>query len=128
MLKLKGRFEKEEIRVGLSAGLPLAYDGAEEKYAIVDLIASSHPSHFTYTKDVIRWEMEITSDSPFRSADRGYCYHLISIMPDDALEEVTQELSETLQHYISIEEINRQPKYLPTTKEVSGIVVDRLKT
>lgn len=127
-MKLKGSFEKEEIRVGLSAGLPLDYDGSEQKYAITDLIASSNPSHFTYTKDVIRWEMEITSDSLFRSADRGYCYHLISIMPDSALEEVTQELSETLQHYISIEETNRQPKYLPATKEVSGVVVDRLKT
>lgn len=126
-MKLKGRFEKHEIQVGLSAELPLAYQGPEEKYTLADRIARSPLAEFKLSKSVLEFELLGTSDEFERVPDRLRCHLLINRMPDEAIPEVEEELRATYAHYVSLADETSTRSLPPPPKAVAATSVARVK-
>jgi hypothetical protein len=124
-VKVRGRFTKHELQVGLSEELPLDYVGPEQKYALSDLLTRADRLH--YKKDVLDFEMDMTTDELVRTPERVRCYEIISAMPASALPEVEETLRETYDHYVSLAAAAERPA-LPPAKTVQATVVERVRT
>jgi hypothetical protein len=99
-MKVKASFIKEELSVGLSAAVPLTYRGPEQKYALADELTSAHIS---YQKTQGTLELDITTaDFWGEEPRRALCHVLVEQLPDSALDEAAEELSELRSHYLEI--------------------------
>lgn len=127
MPRIKVKFEKQTLQVGLSAEIPLTYRGPEEKYELADWLAPVRPSFVTYEKDTLLFEFQTTSDELPHSPERARCHHLVRILPESALPEVEEELAETYQHYLAIAEAKDQTKLLTAREPVRATVVEIVK-
>ena len=127
-MKLKGRFVKEELQVGLSAEVPLKYRDPTEKYALADqLVSSDFTPDWRYSRGTYEFEFDLTTDELLHTPSRDRCYLLISAMPDAALKEVEEELREIYEHYLTLAAADKQPRCLPEPKKVTATVVRRVE-
>ncbi|MFH0899104.1 MAG: hypothetical protein V2A73_00600 [Pseudomonadota bacterium] len=130
MKHVKGKYEKEELHIGLSSELPNS--DQSEAYSVEDLIARSSLTYVKHVKQTFQIEMVTTAateDLPLVwSPERIRCYRLVSAMPEPALPEVEEELQETFQHYIALAAAAQAPKLLPAKREVKASVTERVRT
>jgi hypothetical protein len=124
---MKVKFEKQKLEVGLSAELPLHYEGPEQKYTLADSLAHATPTHVSFEKSTLEFDFATTADL-VRTPARDRCYRLVSAMPDSALSEVEEELGETYQHYLAIAEAERARHLLPAPREVTALIANHVKT
>ncbi|MBN2497435.1 MAG: hypothetical protein JXR96_22780 [Deltaproteobacteria bacterium] len=127
-MKFRGKFEKQEIEVGLSIELPMDYRGPEEKYTLADIIAHSTPKHIRFEKRTVEFEIYGTSTENKETPERYRCHLLVSNMPDIALPEVEEELRDTYEHYISIDLVSQHPSLPPPSRPVTATVINHVKT
>lgn len=128
-MRLKGRFQKHHIQVGLSEEVPMLYSGPEQKYVLSELL-SRHAAHIKYEKSELEFDLLITSDELVRTPERVRCYSLISSMPEAALPEVEETLRETREHYLALAAaIENRTKALPAPpKTVQATVLERVRS
>jgi hypothetical protein len=133
-MKVRGRFQKQELSVGLSNLLPLAYRGPEEKYAKADMLtignAAHHPwrgTKITYETTTIDFEF-VAFEVPAHAEGRFRCIQLVSELPEAALSEAEEELVAIRDHYFALQSSEHQPAQLPSSRPVTAKVVDHLKT
>lgn len=125
-MKLKGRFEQNEIYVGLSGEFPFEVKLADVPTTMVEALGWPAPTHVKFVRKSL--DFELTSDELVRTPERMRCYQLVSVMPEDALPEVEEGLRETYQHYHALAEAGRRARLIPESKVVKATVLSHVKT
>ena len=123
---MKVKFVKQQLEVGLSAEVPLAYSGPEQKYTLADHLAT-RATHVRFEKSSVEFDFGTSADL-VRTPGRDRCYRLVSAMPDSALEEVEEQLTDAYSHYVALAEADASPRALPAPRKVAATVIQRVST
>ncbi len=128
-MSIKATYEKLEFSVGLSTNGTIMYRSPDEKYQLADKLDALLNMEVKFCKESSAIEIDGTSiDMLGISPLRLQCHGFIARLPESALAEAIEELTELSEHYRAFERAEAmKAQYLPSPKAVTVKVNEVIK-